>query len=363
MVAKNRLISGGSRNFLSTLGGSVDERLDVRMSKLLHRGLAPVEHEAVAWVQKLASGETTADDVEALKRWRAQSPEHSAAFIEAKRVWGKVGAAGRVLYEPGEDFTFELDELGQRSRVMSRRMIVGGGVALLGGVSAYGAINPPFGLWSSFSELDADYRTATGEQRNVVFAGNVAISLNTQTSLAVRSSQGTEDRIELISGEAAFVTSRAARSFAVLAASGKTIAEAGRFDIRYTTIRERPWVSVTCFEGAVRIEHGNDVADLGPSQRVQYDAAGLTQIAAVDPIAASDWQRGIVEFRGTPLAEAVEEINRYRPGHIILINARLARKEISGRFRVDQMDKVLLQLEQAFDARLRHLPGGIVLVS
>ena len=333
------------------------------MSKSLHRGLAPVEHEAVAWVQKLASGEATADDVDALKRWCAQSPEHAAAFAEAKRVWGRVGAAGRVLHEPGEDFTADLDELGRHRRVMNRRALLGGGVALLGGVSAYGVINPPFGLWPSFSELDADYRTGTGEQRSVTFANDVAISLNTQTSLAVRPSQGTEDRIELISGEAAFAASNARRSFAVLAANGKAIVESGRFDVRYTTMGERSPVSVTCFDGAVRIEHRKEVADLGPGQRVQYDAAGLGQIAAVDPIAASDWQRGIVEFRGTPLAEAVEEINRYRPGRIILINARLAQKDISGRFRIDQMDKVLLQLQQAFGARLRRLPGGIVLVS
>lgn len=278
-------------------------------------------------------------------------------------MWSRAGAAGRVLHDPEEDFVAELDALGRDRRAMKRRMFLGGGAAVLAGVSVHGAINPPLGLWPSLSELDADYRTGTGEQRNVVVASNVAISLNTQTSLAVRPSQGREDRIELISGEAAFVTSSPGRSFAVLAANGKTIAESGRFDVRYTTTGERSPVSVTCFDGTVRIECRKEVADLTRGQRVQYDAAGMSEVSAIDLRVASDWQRGIVEFRGTPLSEAVEEINRYRPGRIILMNAALAQKELSGRFRIDQMDKVLLQLQQAFDARLRRLPGGIVLVS
>jgi transmembrane sensor len=332
------------------------------MSKTPHQGanLAPVERDAIAWVQKLA--EATPEDVEALKRWRAQSSAHAAAFVEAKRVWRKVGAAGRILHDPSQDLVAELDALGLRRRVMNRRAILGGGLAALA-AAVYGVADPPFGLWPSFSELDADYRTGTGEQRNITLANDVAVSLNTQTSLLIQPSQGAEDRVKLISGEAAFATSRTARSFAVLAASGKTIAESGRFEVRYTTSGEGSPVSVTCFEGLARIEHQTETAALGPGQRLHYAAAGLGPISAIDPVAASDWQRGIVEFRGTPLVEAVEEMNRYRPGRIILMSATLAQKQLSGRFRIDQMDQVLLQLKQAFDARLQRLPGGIVLVS
>jgi transmembrane sensor len=329
-----------------------------------HPDLDQVEREAVTWVRKLISGDMAPDEVAALKLWRARSPGHEAAFVETKRIWRKVGAAGRAMFEPHEDFMGELDAFGRRRRMMNRRAMLGGGVAALAVVSAYGVLNPPFGLWPSLSELNADYRTTTGEQRNVTFAGDVAISLNTQTSLAVRAAQGIEDRIELIAGEASFATpARTARSLVVLAANGRTVAESGRFDVRYTASGERAPVSVTCLEGAVRIERGADVADLRPGQRVRYDLAGLSQVAAVDPQVASEWRRGIVEFRDTPLVDAIEEINRYRPGRIILMNAGLSRKQLSGRFRIDQMNQVLLQLQRAFSAKLQPLPGGIVLLS
>jgi transmembrane sensor len=334
------------------------------MNATQNRGhdLDPVEQEAIAWVQKLASGETTAKDAAALKHWHAQSPEHAAAFAEAKRVWGKVGAAGRVLHEPDEDFVAELDAFGRR-RTLSRRAVLGGGVAALAAVTAYAAIDPPLALWPSFSEFNADYRTGTGEQRKVTFAEDVTINLNTQTSLAIRPAEGTGDRIELISGEASFSTSTRSRSLVVLAANGRTISQSGRFDVRYMAKGERSPVSVTCLEGMARIEHTAGIAELRSGQRVRYDMSALSQVAAVDPVVESEWQRGMIEFRGTPLVEAVEEINRYRPGRIILMNATLGQKQLSGRFRIDQMNRVLQQLEQAFNAKLQRFPGGIVLLS
>jgi transmembrane sensor len=254
-------------------------------------------------------------------------------------------------------------KLGRQRKVVNRRMIIGGSVAALAAITVYGTISPPLGLWPSFAEFAADYRTGTGEQRKVTFANNVAINLNTQTSLAIRSAGGAEDRIELIAGEAAFAASRRDQPFVVLAAKGRAVAESARFDVRHTASGDRSLVTVTCFEGAVRIEYGAEAAALAPGQRLDYDATGLGRIASVDPIVASDWQRGIVEFRGTPLNEAIEEINRYRPGRIILMNDTLRQKQLSGRFRIDQMDKVLLQLEHAFNAKLQRIPGGIVLLS
>ncbi|MDI4238438.1 DUF4880 domain-containing protein [Bradyrhizobium sp. Arg237L] len=336
------------------------------MSKARHSGsgLNVIEDEAIAWVQKLASGEATREDVDALARWRAQSPAREAAFVEASRAWSSAGAAARMLQGVDHDIFAELDALRQQRKTVSRRLVVGGGVAAIAAATAYGAVSPPLGLWPSLAELKADYHTSTGEQSSVTFAGDIAINLNTQTSLAIRSAAGAMDRIELILGEASFVVpARAKRSLGVFAAGGETVANAGKFDVRYTKGSEQASVSVTCFEGAARIQHGAEVAALKAGERVQYGSRGLSPIVAIDPVVASEWQRGIVEFRGTPLVEAIEEINRYRPGRIILMNQTLGQKQLSGRFRIDQMNMVLEQLEYAFNAKLQRFPGGIVVLS
>ncbi|MCK9913009.1 FecR domain-containing protein [Microbacteriaceae bacterium K1510] len=326
-------------------------------------GLDSVEREAVDWLQKLTSGEMTPEDVAALKLWRSRSPLHEAAFVETKRLWRTTGTVGHALFDTDESFATRLDALRQRRRATNRRAVLGGGAAVFAVASVYSVVRPPLGLWPSLSELNADYRTSTGEQRNVTFAEDVEISLNTQTSLAIRHAEEGEDRIELIAGEASFATKVwAARPLVVLAARGRAIVESGRVDVRYMANDGSSPVSVTCFEGGVRIERGSEVADLRPGQRMHYDRAGLGPVAPVDLQVASEWQRGIVEFSGTPLVEAIQEINRYRPGRVILMDASLAQKQISGRFRVSQMNEALLGLERAFSLKLQRLPGGIVLV-
>jgi transmembrane sensor len=40
----------------------------------------------------------------------------------------------------------------------------------------------------------------------------------------------------------------------------------------------------------------------------------------------------------------------------------LGRELVNGRFRIDHIDEVLNRIEQVFDARMRSLPGGIVLL-
>jgi transmembrane sensor len=83
----------------------------------------------------------------------------------------------------------------------------------------------------------------------------------------------------------------------------------------------------------------------------------------VDPSVVSAWQQGYIICNMTPLGDVVEELNRYRPGHIVLLNSALGRSPVNGRFRIDDPDEALAQIERAFGARRRVLPGGIVLLT
>jgi transmembrane sensor len=324
-----------------------------------------IEREAVTWVRKLVSREMTRADHVALKLWREGSPQHEAAFVRTERVWSKIGAAGPAAFEPAGDILEELDAFGRQRRIMSRRIVLAGSVtAVAAAATFYGAVHPPLGLWPSLPELNADYRTATGEQRTVMLDADVAVNLNTQTSLAIRRADTGEQRLELISGEASFAAPvHASRPLVVMAADGTTTTTSGLFEVRYTAYGDRSPVCVTCLEGAVQIKHGAETAALRAGERTQYDVAGISPISTIDTQAASDWRRGIVTFRDTPVVEAVGEINRYRPGRVILLDSPLNKKMLSGRFRIDEMNQVLRQLERALNAKVRHLPGGVVLLS
>jgi transmembrane sensor len=323
--------------------------------------LDPLRRAAVDWVQRLASGRATVADAEALERWRRQSPAHAAAYAEASRLWQEFGPAARNLRQRGE-ISPGLAGADRSRQAVGRRAVFGGALAAASAAAACAVVRPPFGLWPSFAELTADYRTETGEQRQVSLPGDVSVRLNTQTSIALRSSgeDAHADRVELVAGEASFATvSGADRPLVVLAAGGRTIASAAGFDVR----RTGPAVRVTCINGSVRVELRAHAAAIGPGQQIRYDETGLGSVVTVDPELVTAWQQGVLIFRLTPLAEVVDEINRYRPGKVILLNAALGRKRVSGRFRIDHMDEILVRLDQAFGAKSRALPGGIVLLS
>lgn len=81
-----------------------------------------------------------------------------------------------------------------------------------------------------------------------------------------------------------------------------------------------------------------------------------------DPAFVTAWQGGIVIFHSTPVAEVIAEVNRYRSGKIILTNDALGRERFSARFRIENIERVIGQIEQIFGARATALPGRIVLL-
>jgi transmembrane sensor len=315
----------------------------------------PVEREAHRWVAQLVSGEATTTDAEALRQWRRQSPAHEETFAAAIKRWKNFGPAGKALLTEGKVPTWTPPE-----PMVGRRAMLSGMGVLAAGAASYAIVRPPLGLWPSLSELTADYRTATGEQRQVMLAENVAVRLNTQTSIAVASPVDGADEVKLIAGEASFaIPTDARRPFAVLAGNGRSVASRARFDVRNVGAK----VYITCLDGEVQIEQGTEAATISARQQLHYDAHGLQSAINIDPAEAVAWQDGMLVFRLTPLSDVVAEINRYRPGRVVLMNPELGANPVNGRFRIQRIDEVLVWIEQAFGATTRALPGGIVLLS
>ncbi len=324
----------------------------------------PLEREAIAWMRRLTSGQMTVAEGEALKSWCRQSAAHSAALSAANRLWKDLEPAGHGWRRRAAAATLRAGAQSV-SPAVSRRLLLGGGFAAAAAASAaYVVVRPPLGLWPSWMELRADYRTGTGEQRDVLLSADVSVRMNTQTSIALRPADNDTERVELIDGEASFSKrAGAGRSLAVLAADRWITANEGKFDIRHLRGQAAPSVCVTCLQGALNIARDGEAATLTSGQQLRYDNDGLAHANAIDPDIASAWQRGVLIFRFTPLAEVVEEINRYRPGRIVVVNSAIASVPVSGRFRIDALDEVLSQFRQGFGAKIRSLPGGLVLLS
>ncbi len=323
---------------------------------------AQLQREAQAWVVRLGSHRVTEEDAQAFRHWCAQSRAHANAFVQAREVWHAMApAALRVRRQEQQQPQHQ-----QRSKP-DARMPVAGRRALLGSAVAasvaYLAVSPPLGLWAPATEWGADYRTGTGEQREVAMGGGTVLQLNTQTRVNVqRAGSGAGeggDVIELLAGEAEVLAGAAgAARVTVSAADGRVSALSARFNIRHLGGE----VCVTCLAGQVEVARGTQQVRLGEGRQLRYGADGLGVPAPVDTAPVSAWRRRQLVFNQVPLAEVVAEVNRYRRGRLVLTSEALGRSRVQASFSIDRLDDVAFLVRDVYGAELTQLPGGIVLL-
>ncbi|MFA5952448.1 MAG: FecR domain-containing protein [Hyphomicrobium sp.] len=320
-------------------------------------GLPPLSQEALEWVIRLKLGAPTVADAEAFRVWRDQSPEHAAAAREAALLWKTAAIAAHEFSQERQHESRTSGGWSVGQRLPSRRMVLG--ASLAASVVGYAVVRPPFALWPSLSDLSSDFRTAKGERRKVDLAADISLEMNTHTSIALRSTKN-EPRIELISGEAAISSRRPASApFVVIAAGGQIFAATACFNMCCLD----GMVSATCIEGEVDVKAGERSVRLQAGFQVAYSDNRLGAPIAAEIEQAMAWQAGLLVFNDRPLADVIREVNRYRPGRIILINSALGERLVNGRFRLDRLDDVIIQIRQLFRPSIQHLPGGIVLLS
>jgi ferric-dicitrate binding protein FerR (iron transport regulator) len=331
------------------------------LDHMAHRRAA-LHREAQHWLLRLTSGSATMHDATAFEHWCGQSPAHVEAFAETRRLWENLGpaadawmAAERVRTTTQVPHTAALPRTQPR---MSRRAFLGAAIAAS---AALVVLHPPLQLWPSLTDMVADYRTATGEQREVDLGHGVVVQMNTQTAINLRTSSDRAIGIELLGGEIQ-VKSTGARTVAVSVFAGN-----GRVDVgamaKCNVRCDATDVQVTGLEGATTLRYQGQVAVLQTAQRAQYGEGGVGRVMPADIDAVMAWRRRVLIFDGQPLADVVREINRYRPGKIILANDVLAQRKVQARFSLNQLADVAALIQDAYGAKVTSLPGGIVILS
>ncbi len=316
-----------------------------------------LQQQARVWLRLLTSAEVKEVDAEGFQRWLRASPSHQAAFLEAKRRWEalKPMATEFLRVEP-EVATYH--QRAMRGPAVSRRAFLGAAVSAAA-VAGVAVVHPPGGLWPTPGEWGADDRTVIGEQRAVTLASRVKVTLNTQTSIRRHAAGAEITGFDLLGGEAAIDLPAAGQPFIVIAGAGRSVAESGRFEVRYLAGK----VCVSCLEGSVRVEHPAGVRRLQARQQTIYGAASVGSIASIEPDTVSAWRQGALVFNEVRLSEVVDEINRYRSGQVVLMKSSAQNYRVSGRFLIASLDSALSQIQGMFDLTGRSLPAGLYILS
>jgi ferric-dicitrate binding protein FerR (iron transport regulator) len=297
--------------------------------------------EARDWLVLLTSGQATAADARALRQWCAQSPRHAAAFEQTKALWHGLQPAAQQL------------EQQSRPRHFARRAFLGGALA-----ASAALFMVRFTVPGGFAGLTADFSTEVGEQRRVDLAEGVSLELNTQTRVSRRDLGAGEQGIELLEGEVE-VFSQRLQPLKVQAGEGWLSARQARFNLRNTDHQ----VCVTCIEGSVQVDVGGRSVRLDSGRQLTYDPHGVGEPQAVDPHSVIAWREQVLVFDNASLNTVISEINRYRPGMLVLLNAELGKRKVQARFNLNQLAGVALLIRDAYGAKCTELPGGVVLLS
>jgi transmembrane sensor len=306
--------------------------------------------EAAGWFTRLKQSPVSEATIDAFFEWR-RAPANEKAYAEVEARWRD---ADRVRNDP---------ELVALTEAVLRRRTVGARLRLhlrshwplIGLAAAAIAAAAYIGLVEFGPHI---YRTSVGAQQIVQLEDGSLLRLNTDSKVAVRYSRRIR-RLTLLRGEAFFeVAHNPARPFVVEAGPAQVRAVGTKFDVR----RDGRTTQVTLVDGQVQVSRPSHAErwTLAPDQQITVDGVA----AAPQPTLAADatsWTTGRLRFRETPLATAVEEVNRYSRAKIVLDDARVQAVRVNGVFDTGDSQAFLSAVTALFDLEAVPDRGGTLL--
>lgn len=330
-----------------------------------------LEDEALIWLACMTSGEFGLTQERELERWLAQGENRRRAFAEAFDLWQALGriqdskVIARYLDKNGKAGTDNKShptlKVGpkqpkptgkKRTSRWAPLAVAACLILLVGWLNPYAGIQP----WL------ADYRTAIGARQTVKLADGSRIYLNSGSALNARYTTEAR-RVELISGEAEFVVGKNPGRPFIVTAGGHEIKALGTEFIVHKQSRE---ISVTVVESAVQVAQpdypGIEVIVLHPGEQVRAAVGqrhGVVVPVKIEKVRA--WRDNRLIFESEPLDKVVEEINRYRPGRVVLADKSLAAHRVSGVFDIDRIDRILAVISQTLPVKSAGIGNYVML--
>jgi len=296
-------------------------------------------HDAAAyWFAREHGGLMSAAERETFDAWLRADAAHIQAYREMRAVWQVAQAVPdrrlRPIVTPAADAA---------PHFAMRRYMLGGLATACGAAVVAGIWGP---RWAAGEPVFSErYATGRGERRQAALPDGSLLMLNTATVAHV-TFYDAQRTVLLQEGEVMFsIAPDAQRPFVVHTELGQVRVTGTRFDVRVDAER----LDVAVESGSVEVTAGawwrRFTRMLAPGQGLRI-AAGLSAAAParqVDVAAMTAWRQGKVVFDSVPLAEVVDEINRYR-NRPVRVQGALRQLRIAGVFNIDDTDTFLAVL-------------------
>jgi len=199
--------------------------------------------------------------------------------------------------------------------------------------------------------------TGVGETSSISMADGSHIYLNTDSEVRIESRLFSR-RMTLLRGEAGFDVAHTYRSF-VVQANRTTVTDIGTvFDVR--NLEDGARVSVQ--QGAVEVRSDEGQAQVLLANQALHSSGGqLQRLPDLDADQNGAWRRGKFYFNGTPLREAVRDMQRYLVQPILLSDARVGALRLSGEYDIKDVDDLLRELPTILPVTVKRGVHSVVI--
>jgi transmembrane sensor len=310
--------------------------------------------QAAYWQAQLSSDLVTEQHRRDFEIWLAERPENKIAWLEINTFWA--GLDSLTEADMSEVKNSPVTVFKAPGPIKPSSPFIRPALAIAASLLLMVSL-----IYAQAGFYFADYTTAPGRQRNVILADGSTIIMNTDTAISVDYS-AQHRQITLHDGEAYFIVAPDAnRPFEVLTHSGQVRALGTEFNIK---TRQKD-VTVTVYQHAVRVtaENGKTLESLSEGQQVAFSDNTLNPVISADLQRGKAWRHQSMIFQDKPLAEVIEELNRYRSGRIIVMNNHIKTLPVTGVFATDDTNIALLTIEQSLPITLTKITEKLVLLS
>jgi transmembrane sensor len=302
--------------------------------RVMAAALSP-QRQAVMWEVRLREGDADGAELRAFERWRGATVDNAQAWDALQERLARMGGGGSRASAA----------MAHALRVPSteRRRALRAAFGLLAlGVGAWGAREGALGLG-----LDADWRSAVGERGAGVLADGTPLAYDADSRIYLAGS-AVAPLLDLRQGQLLLkATPQSAGILTVSTAHGTVVSSGAVLNVG--RLRERSVVSVKAGSALLR-PAGRAAVPIEAGQTFYFDRHGA-RASDLSFAAVSAWTRGVFVADRLPLAELLEVFGRYRAG-LLRASGKAATQEISGVFRLDDIDGALLQVAAALPVKL-----------
>jgi len=356
-----------------------------------------VFQKAADWLALMKSGDLTFETEKSFYIWLCESPAHQKAYESIFSIWDDtkfLHTDPLAIEDLKEDWVkekiltkknwFHKLKIG----IMPHRMIALAATVLF--VVA--------GIWLTLYQKTSTitYATKTGEQKTISLPDGSTLHLDTETVLSIKFTRKLR-YVEMTTGRSLFsVAHDSKRPFVV--SVGQIVVQA--IGTQFNIYKEETGkVSVSVTEGQVKVslkkeaempknkivsknlikketsskklltkktirqsDFPNEILATGQKIIINEPDADY-EIKPVDIELTKEWKEGRLSFYKAPLAEVIEEINRYLDKKIYIEDKRLNDLDISLTFKIAHRHNFVNVLEKAMSIKSRTTFDGKIFIS